>query len=245
MKTEIFKMYEDICIGKNDICLKCNHSGLMQKPLSYYYGGDKFQKGADTVLFVGKTAVGGAAFESEYLGDFKSDLFTDSTKFGEKSLDLIERWATSRPFYHYTHDITKKYYGTYEEGKKYIGLTNIVKCNNTSTNDTTNNRIKAHCINELGVIWKEIEILSPKRVVFFTNTFYDRFIDLYVPKNCSKEDIKNNRLKIGNKSTPWWHRRFLDEDNKTVFEFLRLGHPQMMYKPDYVNEVVKWLQETK
>jgi len=155
MKVEIFKMYQDISIGKNEICRKCNESGNMEKPLSLYYVGDKFKKGADTILFVGKTAVGGENFEPEYQGDFKCDLFTDATKFGEKSLDLIEPWSTSRPFYHYTYDIVENYYETYEKGKCYIGLTNIVKCNNTTTEDTSDYQVKEFCINELGVIWKE------------------------------------------------------------------------------------------
>ncbi len=246
MKVEIFKMYQDISIGKNEICRKCNESGNMEKPLSLYYVGDKFKKGADTILFVGKTAVGGENFEPEYQGDFKCDLFTDATKFGEKSLDLIEPWSTSRPFYHYTYDIVENYYETYEKGKCYIGLTNIVKCNNTTTEDTSDYQVKEFCINELGVIWKEIELLSPKRVIFYTNVYYDDFIDAFTPKNCVKvEDLKDTRLNIGEKTTPWWHRRFLNEENEIICDFLRLGHPQMMKKQEYVNEVVKWLNETK
>lgn len=239
-------MYQNISIGKNEICKKCNAENEMEIPLSFYFAGDKFEKGEDTILFVGKTAVGGANFEKEYQGDFKNDLFTDATKFGEKSLDLIEPYSTSRPFYNYTYHLIENYYGTYEKGKSYVALTNIVKCNNTTTNDTTFYHIKDFCINKLGVIWKEIQILSPKRVVFFTHEYYDDFIDAFIPENCvTVEEVSDKRIVIGNKTTPWWHRRFLDEKNERICDFLRLGHPQMMDKLAYINAVVKWLNETK
>lgn len=239
-------MYQTISIGENDTCKECNKNNTKEKPLSFYFVGNKFVKGEDTVLFVGKTAVGGENFEEKYRGDFKCNLFTDATEFGEKSLELTENWATSRPFYNYTHNIIKDYYGSYEIGKDFVALTNIVKCNNTTTNDSTAYPVKENCINNLGVIWKEIEILSPKRVVFYTNVFYDNFIDAFKPSNCSKfEDIAVTRVGIGNKTTPWWHRRFLDEKNNPIFEFLRLGHPQMMKKMDYVKSVVEWLNKTK
>jgi len=246
MKNDIFKMYQTISIGKNEICNVCNKNKTMEKPLSLYFVGNKFAEGNDTILFVGKTAVGGEDFEEEYKGDFDNDLFTDSTKFGEKSLDLTEKWATSRPFYLYTNNIISDYYGSYEIGKEFVALTNIVKCNNTTTNDTTDYQIKENCINKLAVIWKEIEMLSPKRVVFYTNVYYDDFIDAYRPNNCTKiEDISDIRIEIGNKTTPWWHRRFLDDRGNIITEFLRLGHPQMMNKMDYIKSVVNWLKITK
>jgi hypothetical protein len=246
MKNKIFQMYKNISIGKNDICTECNAIGEKEKPLSFYFVGDKFEKGEDTVLFVGKTAVGGADFEEEYKGDFKNELFTDATKFGEASLDLNEPYATGRPFYNYTHCIIEKYYGSYEKGKSFVALTNIVKCNNTSTNDATSKKVKELCINKLGVIWKEIELISPKRVVFFTHDKYDDYIDAFISKNSNKyEELADKNIKIGNKNTPWWHRRYYDKENERIYDFLRLGHPQMMDKSDYVNAVVGWLNETK
>ena len=196
---------------------------------------------------MGKTELGGAKFEPVYNLSGEDDPFSDATKFGEASLDLKEADAKRRSFYHYTHAIIEKYYGAYENGKNYVALTNIVKCNNTTTNDTTPYEVKVYCINELRVIWKEIELLSPKRVVFYSHISYYNFIDEYLPKNCVKVDIfqKENRTKIGKKFMPWWHRRFLDENNKRICDFLILGHPQRLCKLDYVDAVVKWLNETK
>lgn len=247
MKETIFELYKNISIGKNEICNKCNETEAKGWPVSFYFAGDKFKKGEDTILFVGKTAVGDS-FEPKYAGDFQNDLFCDATKFGEASLDLIEDWATGRHFYNYTHAIIEKYYGSYKKGKDYVALTNIVKCNNGSTNDTTPYLVKEYCINQLGVIWKEIELLSPKRVVFYTNKYYDDFIDAYRPKNfVNYEDItdKNKRIEIANRTTPWWHRRFIDENKEIICDFLRLGHPQRMSKSDYVETVFKWLNDTK
>lgn len=172
MKKAIFEMYGKISIGKNGICNKCNENEEKDRPLSFYFVGDKFKQGEDTILFAGKTAVGGNEFAPEYQISSKDDPFSDATKFGEASLDLSEDNAKRRPFYNYTHATIEKYYGTYKDGKKYVALTNIVKCNNTTTNDTTAYHVKDYCINQLGVIWKEVELLSPKRVVFYTNKFH-------------------------------------------------------------------------
>ena len=56
-------------------------------------------------------------------------------------------------------------------------LSNIVKCNDGSTTDNTTDEIRTNCMDKLGVIWKEVEILKPKRIVFFTGRNYDDFID--------------------------------------------------------------------
>ena len=246
MKKQVFKMYEDISIGINEVCTKCKEFDKLEKPLSLYYVGANFKVGADTVLFVGKTAVGGENFEVAYQGDYKNDRFTDATKFGEKSLDLTEPNATGRAFYNYTHSIIEEYYGSYEKGKSNVALTNLVKCNNTSTEDTVRYEVKECCIEELRVFWKEFEILSPKRVVFYTHDKYNKYIEAFMPKGCvSVEDVKKERVQIGKKDTPWWHRRYLDNQNRVICDFLILGHPQMMDKEEYVGKVAKWLNVTK
>jgi len=240
MKNVIFKMYQDISIGNNEICNECNKDGDMERPLSIYYIGEKFEDG-DSIFFVGKTAVGG-----ESIGEVIANSFTDATDFGEESIDGEEENSIVRAFYSYTHAIIESYYGDYETGKKFIALSNIVKCNNGTTNDTTSNSVKDFCINKLGVIWKEVELLSPKRVIFYTYKEYDNFIDSFRPKNCVRfEDLSNKNIKIGNKNCLWWHRRFFDKEDVIICDFLRLNHPQRMYKDDYVDSVLDWLNETK
>ena len=241
MKDKIFEMYNDISIGQNEICKECNKDEKMEIPLSLYYVGESFIKGEDTIVFVGKTAVGGEGLDK---GTVKN--FTDATAFGELSIDGNEENSNIRAFYSYTRDIISSYYGDYEKGKKFVALTNIVKCNNQSTNDTTSDKAKDFCINKLGVIWKELELLSPKRIVFYTHDYYDDFIEYFRPKDCNRIfDFPLEKIAIGNKTSLRWHRRFYDKDDKIICDFLRLSHPQRMNRKDFVEAVVKWLNETK
>jgi|JI6StandDraft_1071083.scaffolds.fasta_scaffold64287_2 hypothetical protein len=240
MKEAIFEMYKTISVGKNEICKVCNKDKKLEKPLSIYFIGEQFNSSKDTILFVGKTAVGG-----EEIGDFIDDTFTDATDFGKISLNLTERYSRQRAFYFYTNEIVKRHYGSYDEGCKSIALTNIVKCNNASTIDKTTNSIKDNCINKLGIIWKEVEILNPKRIIFYTGRHYDDFINNFRPVDFSSYiDIAHDENSF------WWHRQFKDKSGKTICDVLRIYHPDYIRhikgnpKEQYISKVVTWLKQT-
>ena len=101
MKEAIFEMYKNISIGKNEICMECKKEIELECPLSIYFIGENFSKGEDTILFVGKTAVG----SGEGVGELVNDAFMNMTDFGEKSIDGS---AHNSSFYSYTNDIIKK-----------------------------------------------------------------------------------------------------------------------------------------
>jgi len=247
MKDKLFELYERIEIGKNSICQSCRKNKNFEIPLSFYHIGENFTEDRDNVAFVGKTAVGGANFEAEYRLEVKSGLFTDATKFGVESLRLNEQWAFSRPFYNYTHEIIKTYFGDIESGLKKSALTNLIKCNNASTNDVTPYDVKNSCLNEVAVVWQELELINASRVIFYTHNSYDSFISNYTPKNTvTFEDIHDDkhRVKIGQKEMPWWHRKFKLEDGSQK-HFLRIGHPERKTKSAFVDSVTNWLHETK
>lgn len=246
MKDKVFEMYQNILIGKNDICKMCHIERNMEIPLSIYFVGEQFEKGEDTIMFVGKTDVGEEQIEEESKVDILSDLFIDATTFGEKNLDLIEPYATKHNFYNYTYYIIENYYGNYNKGKRFVSFTNMVKCNHSSTHGKITQNEKEFCVNKLGVIWKEIEILSPKRIVFYTNTDFDNYIDTYRPVNFIRyEDLEDKKIDMGNKTMHWWHRCFFDKNDHRILDFLRIGHPESKLKSDYVNSVVEWLRKTK
>lgn len=189
-------------------------------------------------MFVGKTAVGG-----ENIGPLINDSFYDSTGFGERSLDGNGHHSN---FYSYTHIIIENYYGSYNEGKKFTALSNLVKCNNGSTKDATTYKIKTHCITELQVIWKEIEKLEPKRMIFYTGRDYDDFIDEFTPSDYhSHIDIADNYQEC------WWHRKYFNKENKCICDILRVFHPDYMRYiggragEEYITNVVDWLHQTK
>lgn len=234
MKNEIFKMYNQIAIGKNDICLKCKINEDLTLPLSIYHASENFSNLSNTVMFVGKNAVGSPGKISE------DSLFMDATDFGKESIDLLEEYATRRAFYSYSHEIIKRHFGSYDMGKDYVALSNIIKCNNKSTQDATSYNMKNNCINDLGVIWKEVEILNPKRIIFYTARHYDEFIKNYEPKGYTEIiDVVDVDAEC------WMHRKYLDNNGIVIREILRTYHPERKNKEIFVNKICKWLEETK
>lgn len=235
MKETIFEMYKSISIGQNTICEECNKEKELGLPLSLYFVGEKFQPSEDTIMFVGKNAIGG-----EGIGQIVDNIFIDSTNFGALSLGLEEEWSTRRAFYAYTNEIIKRYYGSYEFGKQFVALTNIIKCNNSSTNDQTSFNTKKFCIEELQVIWREVNVLQPKRIIFYTGRDYDEFIDEFRPSNYFNHiDIEDDETNC------WWNRKFINEDSSTALEILRVFHPQRKIKEEYISKILDWLNQTK
>lgn len=228
-------MYEQILIGKNDICLKCKaNESLLTLPLSIYYSSENFNNLDNTIMFIGKNAVGSPGELSV------NSLFMDATDFGSESIALKEEYSTRRAFYSYTHEIIKTHFGSFDIGKNYVALSNIVKCNNESTQDATSYSMKKCCIDDLAVIWKEVDILKPKRIIFYTARKYDEFIKNYKPKDCINIiDVVDNDFEC------WFHRKYIDINGKIICDILRTYHPERKNKENFVLKICKWLEETK
>jgi hypothetical protein len=240
MREAIFEMYQHLQIGRNEICQDCRKVDDLEFPNSIYYIGEKFHSSEDTIFFVGKTAV------SEAPSNEKNDLFIDAMEFGEDSLDLREPKSKQRKFYSYTHEIIERYYGDYNAGKQYVALSNLMKCNNGSTKDTTKTGVKVQCLDNLKVIWREVEILKPKRIIFYTGRNYDNFIDRFNPLGSFKSDhIEKNEKDC------WWHKRFYAQDMTIMCDILRVYHPDAFTYigeqegEEYITKVVAWLNQTK
>lgn len=235
MKEEIFKLYSNLRIGENAVCKSCrSNEEFLTRPLSIYHVGENFSKEKDTILFVGKTAIGGDAFP------LIDNLFSDGIPFGTLSLDMNHEDSNIRAYYSYTYEIISKYFGNYETGKKNTALTNMVKCNDTSTEDLTTYNVKDHCINKLGVIWKEIEILKPRRIIFYTGRKYDYHIDNFEPNGYSRylDEYVDEPNCI-------WHRRYFDNKDEIILDILRVYHPQRQKKEKFINNIVNWLNSSK
>jgi hypothetical protein len=252
MKNEIFDLYKKLQLGNCETCHECRKANLANAPefydpVSIYTIGENFKNSDDTILFVGKTARGG---DDNALGSYIDETHTittaiDATKFGEDALD--GKGYTSA-YYTYTNEIIKEYFGSYEEGRKNIALTNLVKCNNGTQPDTSIGATKLNCIENLRDILSEVEILIPTRIIFYSNTGYDYFIDKFLPSFASTTlniTEKDHKIEVGEKHPLWWHRDFFDANGKKNMSFLRLSHPERLSKADYVNNVVEWLQRTK
>jgi hypothetical protein len=184
-------------------------------------------------LFVGKVARGNTT------NNIVNGLFIDSTKLGDQLL-TTSKW----PYWSYTRKIIENLYGNIETGKENVAFSNLIKCNSSMKTDRTENLTKKYCIEELKVIWREIEVLKPKKIIFYTHWDYDSFIADFRPTDNFK-DIENRKhtTKIGAKNMPFWNRVFYDNNGAILMEFLRIGHPERKKKAEFVDKVTNWIEK--
>lgn len=218
-EKEIFDMYEEINIGRSDICSECRISTCdMCRPVSIWQVGDKYYDSEYRVLFVGKVA------RDEPGIPYKS--FMDATKRADE-LYTKKGWA----YWNYTKAISSALYG--EAAWESIAFTNMVKCNNSVTVDRTNDFTKNCCLH---IVKKEIEILKPKHIVFYTKDGYDEQIEnIFDVITCSEKcDIH-----IGKKMMNKW--TFCGKTDDREIRCIRVGHPERMKKADYTAEIINYI----
>lgn len=220
--------------GSNSICVTCrkNNSDL-SNALGPWVDGH-FPVTANKAVFVGKIARG------DGLGQLVSNRLEDVSAFGTEFIR-----SSSWPYWSYTREIITRVFGSLDEGLKYCGFTNLIKCNNSSTPDTSTETQRHYCIDENRFIAHELNVMQPKAVIFYVGTEYDEYLQQLFPESATGyEDEINTRVTIGAKRMPWWSRRFFDSDGATVARYLRIGHPERMKKEPYISEVAKWIVDT-
>lgn len=236
MKDDIINKLLNDKIGLNDICKGCKQqNNMFTTPLTPYLISNKSIDPENRIMFIGKVARG------EDVGFKIEDNLEDVTEFGEQSL-RNSSWA----FYSYTKEIVETYYGDFERALPHISFSNMVKCNNETMNDTTPYDAKICCIEKNRFIWKEVEIIEPKRLIFYTHSYYDNFINDYRPQNYHRhKDITdiNFSVPIGAKVSLYWHREFYDKSGNIICKFLRVSHPMMQRRRDFIDCVLNWLRE--
>ena len=136
-----------------------------------------------------------------------------------------------------------------------IFITNLVKCNvfekGVDSENITRYDFFSNCID---IFEKEIEIVKPSHIIFFTNDRYDKLIDNlcfgYGENNFQDISDWNNRkiitkrdLKI--KDVYWWHRKF-PKSGMQKMHFLRTRHPQGApeKEKEFTTEIINWIQKT-
>ena len=219
-EEEILKMYDEIKIAKNDICADCKVIvNDLCSPVTIWQVGNFFNADKYKILFVGKNARGS-------LGDF-----CDCTK---KADELIENpWA----YWSYTKAIFNKIYPNSKVNAwERIAFTNIVKCNNSTSVDTTKKEIKKNCILKLQVLKREISILKPNYMVFYTGKDYDK----YIQEIFNIKFDTSKRKQIGARQILW--NEFSISENDHVTKCLRTAHPERKKKDDFVNSIVEWIK---
>lgn len=218
---------------KNETCKKCD--AKYKSPLLPWLVGSQYEQTKERLLFVGKPHRGepGKKLESGIL---------DSTK---PHLDWLLK--CNWPYWSYTRSIASELFGDIDPWD-YVAFTNIIKCTNVpgdsgnGTSDRTTKKMAICCIKNNAVIYKEIQLLKPNCIVFFTfDLFRDFLIELPFSDKIEEITKYDNRVKCGNKSIGWWHRRVKTPWNASV-SILVTHHPERKKKIEYVNLISNWIK---
>ena len=200
-----------------DTCRLCSFTRLLGKIPLWQYG-TNFQKSRYKILFVGKTA----------RGDSSPNYYADADKY--KDLP----WA----FWSYTRGIYTKLGLSWED----VAVTNLVKCNASMNVDTTSPEVKENCICKQQFIKKEIQIIQPTFIVFYTNTYYDAEISSLFDKITEVTDMKF-KIRCGKRKICFWQfeGHLKDGPSETYFHILRLAHPSRKNRADFINLVTQFV----
>lgn len=223
--------YLKLGIGNTEFCNRCRkESGneqFLSHPLPYWHIGKNFQEDDERILLIGKVARGNP-------GELLTEGLIDGTDVAD-NLYKDKSWQ----FWSYLRGILEDLYGNADVGWDHIALTNIVKCNNSFTTDNTTELMKNACLSGNQFVWKEIEFLRPKSIVFFTSWGYDNFLEKYrIDKGYKNQTSRSHQVKCGARSLPWW---VITDENSNI-KILRTGHPERKKKDEFIKLVAGFIK---
>lgn len=237
---ELINIYENqLNIPHNGKCSNCD--AKYKKPLLPWQIGAKYYTEKGGVFIAGKPHRGDLKAETTKGIIVKASGVIDGRRLGERLFFKEKKW----PYWSYTREVLNSIYGTSEESWEHITFTNIVKCSSTDAGDKTSRLCAKQCIIENNVIFKEIELLKPKKILFFTWSMHrDLLYEIPFAKEGTIIEHTSNdyRRKCGAKQLGWWDRTLIANWGSKV-DFLVLGHPERMKKVEYVAMVSEWLKK--
>ena len=229
---KIINLYEnELCIPNNEICNNCDSQ--LKQPLLPWQIGDKYFTKNGGIFIAGKPHRGTP-------GTLRDSNIMDGRKRG-KELFFEKNWA----YWSYTKEILNNLFESNEESWEHITFSNIVKCTSTDSSDKTSEQCAKQCIVENKVIFKEIELLKPRKILFFTWSMHRHLLkDIPIAKDGTiiEHTDSSFQKKCGAKKLGWWERSFVSKWDSHI-DFLIIGHPERMKKSDYVNLVTEWLKK--
>ncbi len=243
LEQSVFDMYKECSIGSNPICQRCRtHEkkkfGRLSNPVSFWHIGEQFQADPNRCLFIGKNTVDGS--------DFPVIDGVHDTRLGGRVLYLYGH----SPFWTYTDKIVRRAYdlSNRRETLSCIAITNLIKCNHSTgeeCGDTTSDSMRQSCLEQLGVVWKEVDILKPRHIILYTGASdYDSHIERFHYGDAFQDENETNKstqIPLGKNRLPWWERNFYS-NKQLVLRMLRTGHPQGK-SIEYIDHVAEWLKE--
>ena len=223
-EKSIFDMYQNCRLGTSEKCNMCRkeYPGL-SKPISIWHIGNRYAKSTHRVLFVGKAARGSIEQDS---GSINGVL--DGTGVPEDLYDSVG-W----PFWSYTRTIASELYGESDAWEK-IAMTNMVKCNASEGEDTTTETRMQNCAEYLR---RELELLCPKNIIFYTNKCYDNAVASLFDQ---MEDADYCDVPCGEKQMHLW--KFTGKIREHTIRVMRAGHPERMQKADYTGQIIRFIR---
>ena len=113
--------------------------------------------------------------------------------------------------------------------------------------DRTTTMIAGNCLDVLGVVWKELQVLEPRHLIFMTGRDYDGYLVAYADRH-RRKDIHgiDTEVPIGSKRMPWWEfeMRWSGASEAERVRAVRIGHPERKKKAEWIRRVREWLAET-
>jgi hypothetical protein len=228
----------DLCLLQNPVCEQCD--AQLRHPLMPWMVGKLFESSAERILFVGKPHRGTP-------GTLLASGIIDPTI--DPNNGVQRYWKAHWPYWSYTREIAENLYGP--QSADFVAFTNLVKCTNVnaddgeskSTDQTTHKMLEC-CVLKLGVIWKEVSLVKPYTVVFYTYQLHPEMLeDVPIALSGSMRQItsQNHSVQCRNKRLHWWERtcRTSWTDN---FRLLVIGHPERMARREFVQLLTNWLR---
>lgn len=205
-------------------CNSCKKCGKIssQKMFEWQFCGDSFYNNPYKILFVGKVFRG----EENIIGQEQNMVETRLKH---------EHW----PFWSYTKSIVEEKLGLDFNS---IGITNLIKCDsnlaeNKSSFDVTTDEIKENCLLKQKIFFKEINIIKPKHIIFYTPDY-----NYYLNKVFDEEYNANNRVdfKINNNR---FHKcsQFNIKIGDDICHCLEFIHPQFKNKDNFIEVIYEYI----
>lgn len=221
-KQIFIPVFDSLKLGTNENCLKCN--AAYKTPLLPWIVGGDYEHSRYRLMIVGKPHRGPA------------DPVSNHAFFMDEHIDWLSN-DSKWPYWKYSREIAQRLYGN--DGINQVVLTNIVKCTNTETGDTTTREMMDCCVCQNAVIWREVTMLKPLNIVFYTYNLFSEYLkEMPFQLKLLKEERKN--VQCGAKSLHWWERVVLAEWGNV--RILVTGHPERMLEGDYVKLIADWVQ---
>ncbi len=251
----LIRLYSDEIFTEENqhICEECRKSyraersrELHERAIGHWFIGREFDNSCmkgngekARILFVGKNAVGND-FEKD---DIEASFFCPC--YGSSKW-LWEKYPSA--YWTFTKAIVYEVFG--DDSMEHVGFTNLLKCNgggDKDYRDDATSEMKEFCIEKLAVMRREIELIQPTHMIFYTGWDYDDHIKKLFAEPAPDLD-KWEKKKIGKRNRPWCEATVRLEGSDREIKMLRVCHPGAFVKKysdgdqvGFVNAVSEWI----